>query len=1439
MFKKLLSFFVLTLCVTGNSWAKIPVEPWKQGESVWAGTYYFYNIGADRYLSRGTNYGTRAVLDGAGLPIQVEYMEGGGGSLKTGVIGWGNTERQYVYFSDGGVYVDGPKTKFECIPVTNYGINLEGYSNVYYLKGTDNGLYLGWKGGNSNDVHGNDVVYTTDRPTSINYYWLLISPNNRTLDVTNLITNPDFEWWGYGANFANSNDITGWTKGGFQLQNNGAPGSNANATFAEKYTRTAPLGADNIHQNLNNLSAGIYTMTVNAQAINQGNSNAPSTKGVTLFLGENSTNIGAAGTYSVTTMLPYDGSLDMGVTINDDNEANWVYFDNVRLYRENIATYSKNGNELQFTGAGRLDTKEFKMDDYTVILGNVDEDGETPYVRVLNNASEGVAAYVSDRNGYTFANISNNLPTGWGTYYTIKPTNDGKLTVWVRGYHNDVPLVMVDSNGNIRKVIPGNEFSNGVTEIDCGALIGGETYYIFGRGQGTLFLQKTKYVTISSLYTQYGAGFKIVEMNDFDQYSESPGTRIWTKWKQIDCFVAVDEGSKHGPYAKYELVKWYYGSNESNSRAVYYPFEKLESRKRYVIEFDASIKPGSEQESQIAIYRSLPGQNSFVEDYLLSIVIPSNPNGTNTHGNWVFKVPGNDNALTADLNYDTWYHFLVDVDARTPNAYKIGIRVATDDNHTNFIAQTFGTINFTGDYQAKGIYHLAGRYNKEEDGGSYSKFDNILISSNQGSLGNLTPPTIAVTGISGNSREVTITSGYSDKGYKVKTYYQYTTDTSKTWTDFLNDDSWTTNWRSFEVENENQPGTKVIPYTELTAETSTVYIVRAISTINEYTTLQSDTVYLRVPVGDVWALTGGFAVQEMKQEADGYYTPKLRAYADTGIQGIDISKVKIKLQYLPLDYGIDPDTFKPVEQDYIVLCEGVANNSDLFDAENGITYYDFDVPRSGIYLLYINNIENSSDYEPCIVSKYYYKDKYKITYQTPDFADLEPLTLFQNFNAPFLAANSDAVANRIYGYTSFKDWQGAETRLTLKDWNNDAIQSDFIWNNSTKGTTATLNSVTSAHSSASAQTYDIRTIQYDATNPLIIRKGYGIVKDSDAPWNYRCGLAHIGMGNDIPEFTIDLCKGHDHNPSDPNHYTKVYPTPYIVSSKHVPECNYSVPARAALKQYKVYTPVEVKEVNVASGLASFSSYYDYYHVQDYFLENDELVDTYCSRDHYAFGGEYLLMQTWYAQARQGWLLAATQYRGTNIWDGYKSFTDKKPWGVPSEQNKTIKVELKIIDGVEDKYWPKHNELQPVLFNNETVNHSTHKLKIYGSSNKLPSGRPNQILYMGTRNEQPAMNFYCLPSADTEAKMANKTAYIQREKCTYAQYLAAQSSVKENGEMFIFSNGEDGEVVGIDMVENNATFSTVDDGAYYTISGQKVSTPTKGLYIHNGKKVYVK
>lgn len=51
--------------------------------------------------------------------------------------------------------------------------------------------------------------------------------------------------------------------------------------------------------------------------------------------------------------------------------------------------------------------------------------------------------------------------------------------------------------------------------------------------------------------------------------------------------------------------------------------------------------------------------------------------------------------------------------------------------------------------------------------------------------------------------------------------------------------------------------------------------------------------------------------------------------------------------------------------------------------------------------------------------------------------------------------------------------------------------------------------------------------------------------------------------------------------------------------------------------------------------------------------------------------------------------------------------------------------------------------------------------------------------------------------------------------------------------------DDEEMGGVTEIKNVETVKTHHDNAYYTLQGIKVLTPTKGIYIHNGKKIVIK
>ena len=330
MNKKLFSIFVLTLCFIGNMWVSAQ-NRLTAGESVGAGDFYLYNVGANRFLNNGSQWNTHAALDGSGL--QATFTQSGDKYyIETHVVS--NSGLHHLFLVDGNIYTDGAQKEFKFERVYPAG-----YTNAYIISCTDdnnNTFYLGWAGGGSGEA-ANNVIISSNVPSTEDFLWLLISPNNRGIDYTSVIQNPDFERyynWPTDPNERNIN-VSDWQRGDFWLQRTSQ--TFANAVFAEKWTWPGPFNSyDKCSQTIYNLPAGTYTLTVTAQAIDQNNNNAACTQGVNLYLGNSKTLIGAAGTYSVTT-THNGGDLELGVEIESGNNANWVAFDNVRLYKSDLA----------------------------------------------------------------------------------------------------------------------------------------------------------------------------------------------------------------------------------------------------------------------------------------------------------------------------------------------------------------------------------------------------------------------------------------------------------------------------------------------------------------------------------------------------------------------------------------------------------------------------------------------------------------------------------------------------------------------------------------------------------------------------------------------------------------------------------------------------------------------------------------------------------------------------------------------------------------------------------------------------------------------------------------------------------------------------------------------------------------------------------------------
>ena len=87
----------------------------------------------------------------------------------------------------------------------------------------------------------------------------------------------------------------------------------------------------------------------------------------------------------------------------------------------------------------------------------------------------------------------------------------------------------------------------------------------------------------------------------------------------------------------------------------------------------------------------------------------------------------------------------------------------------------------------------------------------------------------------------------------------------------------------------------------------------------------------------------------------------------------------------------------------------------------------------------------------------------------------------------------------------------------------------------------------------------------------------------------------------------------------------------------------------------------------------------------------------------------------------------------------------------------------------------------------------------------------------------------------DAGFTTPIAALDLTKANGGLNLTPTGEAKDAGDPRWLGGKGAGEVTGIENVKN----ATVEDGAWYTVSGQRVAQPTKGLYIHNGKKVVIK
>lgn len=120
---------------------------------------------------------------------------------------------------------------------------------------------------------------------------------------------------------------------------------------------------------------------------------------------------------------------------------------------------------------------------------------------------------------------------------------------------------------------------------------------------------------------------------------------------------------------------------------------------------------------------------------------------------------------------------------------------------------------------------------------------------------------------------------------------------------------------------------------------------------------------------------------------------------------------------------------------------------------------------------------------------------------------------------------------------------------------------------------------------------------------------------------------------------------------------------------------------------------------------------------------------------------------------------------------------------------------------------------------------------YTSSNKLMAGTGASV------NSDGSTNRYVLARNNSTGDIHFAKLASSKEIAVGKAYLELPASPSPAPSLSIFFDDAAGGTTAIDAVKSAEP--AVTDGAYYNLAGQRVTNPTKGLYIVNGRKVVVK
>ena len=287
--KHLRLFLALFTLLIGG--ASASAQTWT-GSEVGEGTYYLYNVGADKFLAYGADWGTRAVIDDVGIPVQL-LNNNGTYRIRTNVTGTSGK-----VFLGADFYIDQDPCDFTFTPVANMG-----EKHVYtlsYMHSDGKTRYRNWVTG-AKTFDQVQSVAAGGTWTLESLYWMLISKEERDqlfasgnpMDITyKYIENPNTTW--HTGCFTTNNSWQGTGLGGFNGRDAGISYRDRNTEHYEKVYDTYIEATDIPDGKYRFSMAGYYRDGTGAQAI-QNYIAGTSTLNAKIYANENTTDIQSIG----------------------------------------------------------------------------------------------------------------------------------------------------------------------------------------------------------------------------------------------------------------------------------------------------------------------------------------------------------------------------------------------------------------------------------------------------------------------------------------------------------------------------------------------------------------------------------------------------------------------------------------------------------------------------------------------------------------------------------------------------------------------------------------------------------------------------------------------------------------------------------------------------------------------------------------------------------------------------------------------------------------------------------------------------------------------------------------------------------------------------------------------------------------------------------------